>query len=374
MREYKSLRNVTALIMAGGRSERMRASLGPRHKSLVPILGTPMIERNIIRLLSEGIRDVIVSYSAQEPELEDYLQTTCRALVEGSKARFEMIREERPLGNIGVAGQLRDRCRTILIVYVDNLTTLPLRHLIHSHRWSQAAFTAAVHREQFRMPYGEVRVRNGHVVRYIEKPTYHVLIASGVYVVSPEACSLISDGCPMSVAELYALLRKKRRPVNAFLHDAPWIDVNDADTVRKAEQLIFVKSSEFELCRISPNRQVVGAILYTGSHVLAQEIEGSRRYCEMPVVTLDDSKALWGALLKLKNQFTIIPDESAFSCSMDVFHPDVSELVRYHVFFFPVQEHTPPETLKWIQRTEDQDEALSSALRRSIAMLRHQSA
>ncbi len=31
-----------ALIMAGGRSERMRASLGPQHKGLVRIMGLSM--------------------------------------------------------------------------------------------------------------------------------------------------------------------------------------------------------------------------------------------------------------------------------------------------------------------------------------------
>ena len=43
-----------ALIMAGGCSLRMRASLGGRHKAMVEVLGVSMLERNIMALLAHG--------------------------------------------------------------------------------------------------------------------------------------------------------------------------------------------------------------------------------------------------------------------------------------------------------------------------------
>ncbi len=48
----------TALIMAGGASERMRASHGSAHKALVEVLGVPMLEQNLSALLAFGYRDI----------------------------------------------------------------------------------------------------------------------------------------------------------------------------------------------------------------------------------------------------------------------------------------------------------------------------
>ena len=69
-----------ALIMAGGRSERMRTSGGPLHKALVPVLGVPMIERNLCGFLSEGFHRIVVAISASEQAVAEYVEGRGRAL------------------------------------------------------------------------------------------------------------------------------------------------------------------------------------------------------------------------------------------------------------------------------------------------------
>ncbi len=54
----------TAIIMAGGRSERMRSTAGQTHKALISVLGVPMIERNLLALFAQGFRNVIVAVSS----------------------------------------------------------------------------------------------------------------------------------------------------------------------------------------------------------------------------------------------------------------------------------------------------------------------
>ena len=65
-----------AIIMAGGRSERMRATLPPDHKSLVRILGIPLLERNLCKLLAEGFRDIVVTMNACEVAIEQLRPST----------------------------------------------------------------------------------------------------------------------------------------------------------------------------------------------------------------------------------------------------------------------------------------------------------
>ena len=67
-----------ALIMAGGRSERMRATLGCQHKALVRVLGVCMLERNICKLLSFGFREIVVAISSRSRRWKTTSKTVAR--------------------------------------------------------------------------------------------------------------------------------------------------------------------------------------------------------------------------------------------------------------------------------------------------------
>ena len=65
---------VLAAIMAGGRSERMRATNGATHKALVEVGGVTMLERNVRRLLKRGIKEIVVVSSPAEPRIADAIE------------------------------------------------------------------------------------------------------------------------------------------------------------------------------------------------------------------------------------------------------------------------------------------------------------
>jgi NDP-sugar pyrophosphorylase family protein len=97
--------SVVALIMAGGRGERMRLSGIDVPKPLVPVLGVPLLERNVRHLLQHGLDDIVVSVAADNAEV--------RAFVESLPV--EALVEATPMGNIGCAAGLRGR-GTILVL------------------------------------------------------------------------------------------------------------------------------------------------------------------------------------------------------------------------------------------------------------------
>src|SRR5438128_1927629 len=142
-----------ALIMAGGRSERMRATAGPLHKALVPVLGVPLLERNIRVLLSEGFQDIVVAISNAEPSIAQYVNGAGRTLAQSCRARLEILWEETPLGTIGAARTAIGNANVLLIVNVDNLTALPLRAFVKFHCDRGAALTIAAHQEPFQLPF-----------------------------------------------------------------------------------------------------------------------------------------------------------------------------------------------------------------------------
>ena len=240
----EKIRMPAAIIMAGGRSSRMRATHGPAHKALVEVLGVSMLERNLATLFGQGFDDVTVVSSVNEPAVAEWVSARGRGLARAAGAKVASHIEREPLGTIGVLGSLA-LDEDVLVVNVDNLSAIDLRALVRTHRDSGAAMTVAVHEEPFSIPFGEVRVEDGCIIDYAEKPQRRLLVSSGTYVVGGKARESIAADQPTNVPELIARLVAQGERVGAFRHDAPWIDVNDAAGVKAAEALISANALRF---------------------------------------------------------------------------------------------------------------------------------
>ncbi len=234
-----------ALIMAGGESARMRSTAGLDHKALHTVLGVPLIERNICQLIGSGFDEIVVAINARDEAILDYLETRGRDITTATSASVEFMIESTPLGTIGVAGRLASRNRNVLIVNVDNLTTLDLQEFVSFHIRSGSAMTVAVHVEPFQIPFGQVKVVDGKIIEYLEKPKLPVRISSGTYVLTADCCRQIAHDQRTDVPDLITHLLERGDTVAAFEHHALWIDVNNAADIEKAKQLVGNNQSEF---------------------------------------------------------------------------------------------------------------------------------
>jgi len=247
----------------------MRLSLGPVPKPLVPIRGVPLLERNLIALLSKGWRHIVVSAPSAIPAIGGFVRSRGRDLARVFQAELVVLEEQRPLGNIGPAGQLRDAADTVLVVYADNLTTLDVQAMLEGHYRTGADLTLATHHELFRIPFGEVRIVDGRVTEYVEKPTHLVPICSGLAVLGRRALAALPADQPTGLAALATAMIRQGGVVRAFPHSAPWIDVNDAAAVTRAEALVAAERG-FECWAARPDIDVVGVLLRSAEGVLLQ--------------------------------------------------------------------------------------------------------
>jgi NDP-sugar pyrophosphorylase family protein len=231
--------------MAGGGGERMRASGVELPKPLVPVAGVPLIEWNLRALLLHGLDQVVVAVPGGESAIGDYARERLAPVAAAAGAGLRVLTEATPLGNIGCAGMLRDE-GDVLVVFADNVTALDLRALLDHHLASGAAMTLASHDEPFQLPYGRIELAGGdQVVAYTEKPELAVTVSSGTAVLSPDATALVPTDAPTGMADLARELLEAGLPVRAFRHQAPWVDVNDAAAVPRAERLIEQHAAAF---------------------------------------------------------------------------------------------------------------------------------
>jgi dTDP-glucose pyrophosphorylase len=370
----------SAMIMAGGRSERMRATLSSDHKSLVPVLGIPLLERNLCKLLSAGFRDIIVTMNVCELAIERYVQARGLALATAKGATIECFKESEPLGTIGALGEFRDRAESILVVNVDNLTALDLRELVNHHQRSRAAMTVAVHLETFRIPFGEVLTSEGHIRQYLEKPARQIRISSGTYVLGPRACDLIPKRRRFDVPDLIDALNKNGQPVAAFEHNAPWIDINDVATIVKAEQLVTEHLTAFQYWDHAPDCEVAALMLCSPAGILVEyRPHSSSRYSglwDIPGEHIEpgDRSPIDAISGKLEREPAWRSGTPEFLTSFDDLDTTTGQLIRHHVFFALTRDTlpaSPPARLKWLPLEEkDQTSPLSPPLAISLASLR----
>lgn len=224
--------------MAGGRSERMRASEGPRHKALVEVGGMTLIERNLRQLLASGLRRLIVVTGVDEPELEAYVHTRLVPIAREQDAVLTPAVETTRLGNIGFVGTIGAQFDDVLVVYVDNLSTLDVRDLIDHHVCVGADLTFAVHREPFAIPYGMLEIEAGRLHAYREKPVLQLPVSSGTCVVGVRARRLVPPGERVEACRLFGVAERAGLHVAAYEHDEAWVDVNDQAAVTRAEALV----------------------------------------------------------------------------------------------------------------------------------------
>jgi NDP-sugar pyrophosphorylase family protein len=249
---------VVALLMAGGSGERMRSSGAVTPKPLVSVLGMSLIERNVRALLRNGFREIVAAVPSGSVGnvIAETVERELKPICAAAGGQISVLVEDRPLGNIGAAALLGDRAEHVLVVFSDNLTGVDLRSVVLEHHTKQCSMTLVVHHEASRLPYGRVTLSEGFVTAYEEKPEARTLISSGITVLGPDAMRLVPPNVPTGMVDLFDLVHRSGLEVAGYLHSAPWIDVNDTNSLQRAEDLIRSYPDSFALW--SPDSKGVG--------------------------------------------------------------------------------------------------------------------
>ena len=259
--------NARGLVMAGGQGCRMGASVP---KPLVPVLGVPLLERNLLALLAVGIREIVVSIRGAHSTMSRWCARRGVALATAAGATLSIYEETSPRGTIGAASTFQRGREPVVVLYGDNLTALDLAGLIAHHRQSGAALTLASHEEPFRIPFGRVVLDDHWVRAYHEKLSLPIPICSGAYVLGPAALDAVPREGRMDAPDLIDRLLARNYSVSAYRHAAPWIDVNHPAALVEAELLVRQEAASMERWGIKPDVEVAGAVLQGPRGVLLE--------------------------------------------------------------------------------------------------------
>ncbi len=182
-----------AIVLAGGKGERLRPYTTDRPKPMVEIHGRPILAYQLSWLQRHGVGEIVISCGYRCEVIREYFGD---GSAYGLRIRYAV--EETPLGRGGgikAAFALLDPSagdEPIVGTNGDILTDLDLSAMVAEHR--RRGVVATLYLAQLRSPYGIVELDDGRLVRaFREKPELPYWVNGGLYVFSPAIRPALPD-------------------------------------------------------------------------------------------------------------------------------------------------------------------------------------
>jgi NDP-mannose synthase len=219
-----------AVILAGGRGRRLAPYTAILPKPLMPIGDVPILEVVVRQVKKAGFDDITLAVGYLAELLMAYFG-------DGNKwgVQIRYSREEQPLGTAGPLGLIDGLDAPFLVMNGDLLTTVDYGDMWQSHTTGGAIATLATFQRDAKIDLGVIETNSqGWVERYIEKPTYHYTVSTGIYVFEPSVLNYIPHGSHLDLPELIRKLLAAGERVATYPFDGTWLDIGRIDDYERA--------------------------------------------------------------------------------------------------------------------------------------------
>ena len=216
-----------AIILAGGKAERLGDAGGGRPKSLVEVAKRPLVAYQVARLAHAGVDRVIFACAAgQGPLFEQELA--------GLGVEIVAVEEPERLGRGGgikFGARERRKGGDMFALNGDELVDVDFAALLARHREAGGAATVTVARPK--SPFGVVDLGEGDVVDgFSEGGRIPYWVNCGVYVFTEEAIERLPERGDHETTTFPELVAEHR--LYAYRHEGLWLTVNTPKELRAA--------------------------------------------------------------------------------------------------------------------------------------------
>jgi dTDP-glucose pyrophosphorylase len=224
----------SVVIMAGGKGTRLDLFTKILPKPLIPIGEKPIIEHIMDNFHKYGFERFILSLNYKADMIKAYFSDA-----NYRKYLINYTLEKKFMGTAGSLSLLRQRLDdTFIVSNCDVMIDANLEHLFSYHKKNGNHATILGIVRNVEIPYGVLKTHQGDLEDIIEKPEYHFVINSGIYVLEPEVIGLIKDGQQIDMPDFLMAAKKKGYKVQTYPITCSWFDVGQWGEYKRAIQHI----------------------------------------------------------------------------------------------------------------------------------------
>lgn len=231
--KYKNILPIDAVLMAGGKGERLRPLTERTPKPLLPVGEKAIIDYNIDNLAYYGIKKISVTVNYLKEQLEEHFAEELNGI------QVQCVREPRFLGTIGSLRFVEKfENDAILVMNSDLFTNIDLEDFYLQFVETGADMSAAAIPYSVSVPYGIFNVSEDNITGLTEKPTYNYYANAGIYLIKREMLDLIPADTFFNATDLIELLIAQKKKVVRFPIHGYWIDIGNKDEYAKAQDIV----------------------------------------------------------------------------------------------------------------------------------------
>jgi NDP-sugar pyrophosphorylase family protein len=230
---------ITAVIMAGGKGERLRPLTEKVPKPMLHVGNKPIIEHNIDRLIQFGVREIYISINYLGDQIKNYFGDGSS---KGISIRY--VEENEPLGTIGALSLIPAfEEETIFLINSDLLTNIDLEQFYTNHHAAGANMSVASIPYRVQVPYAVLEAQEERVLGFVEKPGYNYYVSAGMYLISRDALKqwLPQSGFYNATDFMEKLIAEQGKLIH-YPHTGYWLDIGKyADYIQAQEDIKYIR-------------------------------------------------------------------------------------------------------------------------------------
>lgn len=232
LKRYKSNLPIDAVLMAGGKGERLRPLTEKTPKPLVKVGEKCIIDYNIDNLLEYGVKHLNVTVNYLGEQLEEHFAKPRNGV------QVRTFREPKFLGTIGsIKFVERFHNKTILVMNSDLFTNINYEDFYLHFVENNADMSVAVVPYTISVPYGIFELDGRNIKGILEKPTYNYYVNAGIYLIKSSMLDLIKEGDFCDATDFMKMLICKDYKVIRFPLNGTWIDIGNPQEYQKAKEI-----------------------------------------------------------------------------------------------------------------------------------------
>ncbi len=230
--QKRSVLPIDAVMMAGGKGERLKPLTDTIPKPMLMVGTKPIIEHNVDRFIDYGIDHIHISVKYLAEHIKNHLE-------DGSNKNIHIsyVHEDEPLGTIGSLSLIKQfHHDTIMVMNSDLLTNIDLEEFYREFENNNAEMSVATIPYTVTIPYAVLETDHEKVISLKEKPNYTYYSNAGIYLIKRDVINLIPENSFFNATDLIELLIKMNKKVSSFPLLGYWLDIGKPEDFKKAQE------------------------------------------------------------------------------------------------------------------------------------------
>ena len=233
LERFKTRLPIDAVLMAGGKGERLRPLTEKKPKPLLKVGDKCIIDHNIDRLIDYGVKHISVTVNYLKEQLEEHFAEP------RGEVKVQAVREPKFLGTIGSIRFVPEFFNdTVLVMNSDLFTNINYEDFYLHFKEHDADMSVAAVPYDVDIPLGVLKLDGRNITGLMEKPHFGYYANAGIYLIKKSALDFIPEDKMFHSTDLVEALIAARRKVVRFPIGGTWIDIGTPQEYRRANDLV----------------------------------------------------------------------------------------------------------------------------------------